>query len=591
MKKVLLPIIASLLLICSCHRRPVYPPQFYVADSLASVQPDSAIALLEALKADSPQWDKATQMYHSLLTVKARDKAFITHTSDSLMLSVLNYYEHGGDKRLLPEAYYYMGSTYRDMNDAPCALEYYQKALDVMPDYRFSKVKTKVYAQMGELFTYQNLYDLAIEKYKLSYQMDVLFNDTVGMLYNLRDIAVAHWGRNDIDSALSYFDKAMFLSSEYQYLEYENLISSQLAAFHVQLGNYEHAKSLIMPSLVHFQPTNGISVLAIAGEVYYKIGMLDSASYYYNRLVEYDNMYAQRTANEYLSRIAEEKGETKEALVYLDNYRFWNDSVKEVESTEVVAKMNALYNYQKAEKIKDQLLIEKKDMLFLNIIIVFLSFFLLVSIVVIVFRARQKQVLLYNDVTNLKMLNDKVAKDHNDKIAKLQDHIDKLNEDLKKQKEVEIDLNNQNLSKGNYIEELQVRIDYLEKEKELADLQNKQRTLGNELIHNSLLVQHLHEKAASLRHKPMTSEEWVDLYRLINDNSESLLSNLKDLVPPYTNKYKICILTRLSFTNSEQAVLLSLTEAAISMSKKRLLNELKGRGLIINNLKEFIDSL
>ena len=94
----------------------------------------SPIALLEALKADSPQWDKATQMYHSLLTVKARDKAFITHTSDSLMLSVLNYYEHGGDKQLLPEAYYYMGSTYRDMNDAPRALEYYQKALEVLPE-------------------------------------------------------------------------------------------------------------------------------------------------------------------------------------------------------------------------------------------------------------------------------------------------------------------------------------------------------------------------------------------------------------------------------------------------------------------------
>ena len=133
MKNILpLFIVVYLLAVCSCQHRQSYPPQFLVADSLASVQPDSAIALLESLKAESLQWDKATQMYYSLLTIKAQDKAYISQTSDSLMLSVLHYYEHGGDKRLLPEAYYYMGSTYRDLGDAPRALEYYQKALEVI---------------------------------------------------------------------------------------------------------------------------------------------------------------------------------------------------------------------------------------------------------------------------------------------------------------------------------------------------------------------------------------------------------------------------------------------------------------------------
>ncbi len=70
-------------------------------------------------------------MYYQLLTIKARDKAYITHTSDSLILEVLHYYEKRKDKKHLPEAYYYAGRIYRDLGDAPQALEYFFKAIDV----------------------------------------------------------------------------------------------------------------------------------------------------------------------------------------------------------------------------------------------------------------------------------------------------------------------------------------------------------------------------------------------------------------------------------------------------------------------------
>ncbi|MBO7608612.1 MAG: tetratricopeptide repeat protein, partial [Muribaculaceae bacterium] len=89
------------------------------------------------------------QKRYQLLTIKANDKAYITHTSDSLILSLVNYYENDGDPAYLGESYYYAGSTYRDLGDAPRALDYYQKALDAMPGNENLKVKSKVYAQMG----------------------------------------------------------------------------------------------------------------------------------------------------------------------------------------------------------------------------------------------------------------------------------------------------------------------------------------------------------------------------------------------------------------------------------------------------------
>ena len=77
---------------------------------------------------------QATQMYYQLLTIKAKDKAYITHTSDSLIKNVVKYYEERKDRERLQETYYYAGRVYRDMGDEPQALEHLQKAIEKTKD-------------------------------------------------------------------------------------------------------------------------------------------------------------------------------------------------------------------------------------------------------------------------------------------------------------------------------------------------------------------------------------------------------------------------------------------------------------------------
>ena len=101
-------ILLTCLLLCAyaCGKRP-YPKSLIVADSLASARPDSAIALLNTLKESMKAESEATRMYYRLLCIKANDKAYIRHTSDSLILPVLHYYTEKKDEHHLPEAYYY----------------------------------------------------------------------------------------------------------------------------------------------------------------------------------------------------------------------------------------------------------------------------------------------------------------------------------------------------------------------------------------------------------------------------------------------------------------------------------------------------
>lgn len=90
-------ILLTCLLLCfyACDRKP-YPQSLIIADSLASIQPDSAIALLKTLEDNIKTESESTQMYYRLLCIKANDKAYIRHTSDSLILLVLHYYIEKG---------------------------------------------------------------------------------------------------------------------------------------------------------------------------------------------------------------------------------------------------------------------------------------------------------------------------------------------------------------------------------------------------------------------------------------------------------------------------------------------------------------
>ena len=70
---------------CGCENQS-YPQTLISADSLSSVNPDSAIAILTAMKERIAAENKQTQMYYQLICLKAKDKAYITYTSNIKIL-------------------------------------------------------------------------------------------------------------------------------------------------------------------------------------------------------------------------------------------------------------------------------------------------------------------------------------------------------------------------------------------------------------------------------------------------------------------------------------------------------------------------
>lgn len=374
----LLIIILLPLYFLSCDSKP-YPQVLQLADSLANTCPDSAIVLLEQFKDSASQESKEAQMYYQLLTIKARDKAYITYTSDSLILEVLHYYEKRKDKKHLPEAYYYAGRIYRDLGDAPQALEYFFKAIDVSSACMNYRLTSRIYSQIGTLYLYQEVYDKAHDVFVKAYQYDILAKDSISITYSLRDIGRTFSTLNKVDSAIYYYEKADKLADKIKNINLKRIVNSELSEYYTKLGMYQKAYQSMQIAFEQINTINLAPRYCTAARYYYHTNQLDSATYYYTQLSLMNRYSYKAEGYQGLGYIARLKGEYKKALEYLDKDLAYTDSARNIIQTETVRKINSLYNYQLKEKENNRLKDMANNQKIWNII--FISF--LISLILI----------------------------------------------------------------------------------------------------------------------------------------------------------------------------------------------------------------
>ena len=577
MKKALLYLIL-LLLPFGCQRHYQYPLVLQEADSLCVAQPDSAVALLKSISDDMRQETEHIQMRYKLLTIKANDKAYINHTSDSLILSLVDYYEHGGDPAFLGEAYYYAGSTYRDLGDAPRALEYYQKALDAMPGNENLKVKSKVYAQMGSLFHYQNLYREALKQYMNSLECDKILHDTVSMVHNLLDMGYMYRGLDMPDSTLILLDHALRLAKIIDNSKMVNMASSQLSSLYIRLGDFDKAKDYIQPLLLQqIDYTVLSSAYTIAANIYYHTNQFDSAAYYYTQLLEKGTIYSRCTAYERLAHIALNKWQdSSKALAYTDQYLVLQDSINRITATESIAQMNSLYNYQLRERENARLQIQRQNyyILFLGasfIVVVLLSIgFFFVRWYIN--RRKQYRETLNHILAEVYRKTDAYIEEKKLEIEEVERILGDLSYDDKLERS----------HQEHRRESLRLEMERAKEEQEMQ----KQRNI--EVMHSEIqdiLKSHVNDGSN------MKTEDWSLVEQTLEYTFPGYSERLKKLSGMTEIKYRVCLLAKLQQRNSDIAVLVNRTPSAITRLKERFIKDLGIADTSNISFDSFISSL
>lgn len=125
----LLFILATLIVSFACSHDKHADETIDRALTLLDERPDSALAILDAIRESKAAWPEAQRMRYDLAYAQAQNKAYVPFTTDSVVLAVADYYDrHGSDNERMM-ARYMVGCAYRDLGDAPTALKHLHLSL------------------------------------------------------------------------------------------------------------------------------------------------------------------------------------------------------------------------------------------------------------------------------------------------------------------------------------------------------------------------------------------------------------------------------------------------------------------------------
>ncbi len=557
-----------------------YRPELLSIDKLSSDNPKRAIKQLDSLKAEMQTASEHEQMYYQLLRIKAADKAYIAHTSDDEIMKLVDYYESAGsDKSLLTQTYYYAASVYRDLNDAPQALEYFQKALDVLPKNADVTLKSNIYNQSAHLFLYQDLYDEALKRFKESYICDSIVNDTTALIYSLRDIAFTYDALSKSDSSRLYYNKAYDLATIYGNNEIQIDIISQMASHFLIAKDYNKMNECLKRSLYSSENTDKTIDYNLAAIMFMRTGMYDSAYYYCNKVLGKGKITTKQTAAYNLIKIYSQRKDYENIQKMLKLYTLYTDSVNKITAIESMARMNSMYNYQLREKENLRLKEENKTNLIKIFIAVIISIIAIFILIIYGIKTKHKHQQYRNQINNLKRLR-------HEEYLRSEEYIQK---NLKEIERLETELSN--TSDENYMlkEQLKEKVDELVLANNRAhteiEIKQKQRnklmvSTANDIINKRIAQQ-----------KPLNKKDWQEINECINEILPDFKTNLYSSCSVSEQEYHMCILIRMDIGNKEMSELLCRSTSAISLARKRLYSKIFDKEGTAKQFDEYVKTL
>ena len=344
-----------------------YTPELLAIDSILNEKPDSALRLLDSLGTEARSWSKSQRMRHSLLTLKAQNKAYVPFTSDSLANDLVSYYDRHGtpNDRLLSR--YLLGCVYRDLHEAPHAVDCYLDAISqadtTATDCDYNTL-TVAYSQLAKLYHQQLLLTNEIEARRHASRFSYLDKDTAYAIFQIAKTADAYILMNKKDSAELVIKEAQRLYTKHGYRQKSLQASLTLLYMYVKSSERQPEVKQLMDRFEsesdwfdshHELPPSKRQYYYYKGQYYERIGLLDSAEYYYRKIyrpnmapVDKDPMYRG------LLSVFKTRRQADSIAKYALLYGEANDSSIAKRDQELTAQMASLYNYNRNQKIAEQ---------------------------------------------------------------------------------------------------------------------------------------------------------------------------------------------------------------------------------------------
>ena len=540
---------------------------------------DSAHNVIGRMSSMVEDMNEGEKMRYDLLRVSCMNKMFVSLAGEEeAMLGVVGYYEEHGDADEKMESCLLMGSVYRDMGDAPMALEWFGKAVE--HGNKGAKNKTllaKIHGQKAEQFEKQRLYDDALKeldemkRLALMVENKSLFVNALSMQSTIQFCDGKYKA-----AATTYLQAAEMLVNELQDTVRAAIISTPAISSYLALCQYDSVAVLMS----FYEEQSGLfendgnivegyeSYYLDKGDMLLGINELDSAIKYYmkaksakqinNRCMAYYNLA------EVYKRLSVNDSVSKYALLACNNSRKYFDELQ----TNTVQQVEGTYNYDRyrLKSVEKELEAERSR----NALIIVLGIISIIVIFTIMlwnkWKAKKKLEMeeLKGDLERSKAETYQIMNERQKLSRLLEEKNGTINELIDKSA-------NDDVLQQEKIESLRVEIHRLNEA--LEETENKYSDIIEEKkgVVSSVLVK------ADNREECLSNDDWckleaytVSLYPGFYVHLRSVLPNIK------LEQLQIATLVKLGFTPTQISVLLVKSVQSITNSRRRMYLKVHG---------------
>ena len=494
------------------------------------------------------------------------NRHYVPMTSDSLLLLACRYYDRHGSPNERMRAHYLLGCTYRDMGEAPQAIESYQLAINsadtTATDCDFHTLGC-IYSQMADVYYHQLLFSNDIESRREAIRFAKIANDTLAMLFDMKVSAATYILMNKKDSAEIILREVLRFGQEGGYRK--ECLQTSLILMHVVA---EHPSRHAELNQLIKDYEEGISLMNLPPKhmfYYYKgryfewQNMLDSAEFYYRKMYHPQMPYtAQCSMAKGLLRLYQKRQIPDSVSKYAQFYCDVNDSSIAVNDQKQTARLAASYRYSTIQR--KALEHEQEANHTRTTLIVFIALTLLASIVLLYTWLRYKEK-KQDEVEKLK--------------AKYADSLDVYHHNLQTLRIIDD-------TRKATIEEMRQKLTSMEEE--LRNENNQLKVTIEELRQQTNMRQNIEQaqkyadtpiiqRVLALRKTPqvmLTDAEKEDLIRTTSEYYPLLVKHLKQKKDLKGQAVYVCILVGMNLHSGEIANMLGLSFQQVSNLKKEI---------------------
>ena len=573
-------------------------------DTLMEAHPDSALLRLDSIRSLKESWPKSLRMRYDLLEAKAQNKAFVDFTSDSIAKEFTKYYDSHGTANERLTAHYLLGCVYRDLGEAPHAVDCYLDAISqadtTAKDCDFYTLSC-AYAQMAYIYYKQLLLTNSIEANKKASIYAFRSNQPKFAITNLVGMASSYILLNKRDSAELILKKANGLYLRYGLLQ--NALQSSNSLLYLYVDNpskLKEAKELIdkyEELSTHFDRSLELrgdkrQFYYYKGKYFEEINQLDSAEYYYRKVyrpnmsfVDMDPMYRG------LLSVFTKRHQSDSIAKYSQLLCLANDSSIAKKDQDLTAQMAASYNYNRYQKeaLENEKIAHHTQIILISILV---GVAIVALFLYTIWRNHlKKQERLRAEYTKATEEYEKNIRTMRLLDSAYQEVINAVKEELSKTRSenqshletitAEYERNKTELEEENH--KLTGTIRKLEKQEAVSDYLQKTKELMNTEI-----VKHIKD-LEQIPLSTLTKDDWNMLNAEIATYFPSIIHDLNSLPKITDQKIRVCLLVLLKIKDSSIANWLELKANRISNIKSELNKELFGESsarTLYNNLRQ-----